>query len=167
MIRGQKRELVWVRASNLSFDTTTVAEVLVVDNDWERQATAGNFEKGCTLARIFLWIATAYSDSLPATTGSTVEWAVYKTDESEASTQTVANWLNNDILDFGLKTLPEGVGAATGAATQSVWAGNTNWFRDIRTRRKMTSADEIRLNFSFDATLVGIQYSYSALLVLP
>jgi len=123
-----------IQSSNLEFAGVDIAE-LVIPADWSQNA---GFDR-CTMMSIRGWLACAQAGSGTAAEAPTCYGAIYVTDASVAANQmdpgNAVDYATFDVIyTFGMA----GVGTISAAG---IPGGQV----DVRSRRKLTSASEVRV----------------------
>lgn len=153
--RRAKRELIWtyVRVRDDVVDNSAsigfIEYAIVTKIDWARDPTStSNLQKGCTLLRIVgdVTISMPFNAS-PPDPARQVEcmWVLRKKDEDDTTIYDSTDIWSEDLLHTEHCT----IGFSLSAVATLTWQdGNQRFMRfplDIRTKRKLTSDDEIVL----------------------
>jgi len=137
----KSKDLIWVttliRSSNLEFAGADIAE-LVIPADWSLSA---GFDR-CTLMGIRGWLGVAQTGSGTASEAPGIWGAIYLTDQSNpANSMDPNNAADYAVFDCLYTFGQTGVGTIGGFSTMGEQT-------IVKARRKLTSADEIRVAVS-------------------
>jgi hypothetical protein len=137
-----KPRMMWIRSNQISVTSGTAVR-LVLASDWELTAGSG-IERGCTVLggvihyQVFVASQFGVSNAL---------FAVHKTDGSQGiSTAYTTVWQQDDVLFGGDLFAQANWAGVLQAGPAMQFGGVFRW----KTKRKMTSADEIRFISNVD-----------------
>lgn len=179
--RRGKREVIW---TSVVFEGVTpdvapgTNSSLVLPADWVRNTGSSSFQKGCVLERIRGYV-TVHRDQGFATettgiAGVTVYGVIWKSEEEEdfaANDWSQSSPYNDeDILWTDGWTLQGASNVPSGTPVQQLVPAEPHQFYvDVKTRRKLTSDDQIVFTMQAGNAAPGAEYSgvLRCLLTLP